>query len=103
MQIDAVISAAGRIHSQIPKVAKVPRVPGRDAVCHAIGRRLRRRTGERGQIELVPLLVGERDPSSKGVDAVVACFVVVACEEVWLASLVALLRFGVRSGGSLPL
>jgi hypothetical protein len=94
MQIDPVISPAGGIQSQIPKVAKVPRVPGSHAMCRAIGCRLRRRTGKRGQIELVPLLVGERDPSSKGVDAVVACFVVVACEEVWLASLVALLRFG---------
>jgi hypothetical protein len=59
MQVDTVISPASRIESQIPKVAKVPRMPGRDAVCDAIGRRLAGRTGKRGQVELVPLLVGE--------------------------------------------
>jgi hypothetical protein len=88
MQIGTVISPAGRIQSQIPKVAKVPRMPGRDPVCGTIDRRLAGRTGERGQVELAPFLVGERDLRSKGVDAVVACFVVVACKEVWLASLV---------------
>lgn len=45
-------------------------------------------TGESGQVELVPLLIGDMQTGSEGVDAVVAGLVVIAVAQIRLLGLV---------------
>lgn len=82
------VGAAGRVQAHVCPVSEIARVPNGNSVRSTVLGGITAGTGESGQVELVPLLIGDMQTGSEGVDAVVAGLVVIAVAQIRLLGLV---------------